>query len=97
MRPTASSRATAGLLAAALLLPALPAAAQQRGEPPHAWLFGSWTGGIFPVPSGTVSAESCLATPVVIFTRDVVLRATLTDPVYLQREIETVQIGRAHV
>ncbi len=91
MRPTASSRATAGLLVAALLLSALPATAQQRGEPPHAWLFGSWTGGIFPVPSGTVSAEACLATPVVIFTRDVVLRATLTDPVYLQREIETVR------
>ena len=87
------SLAAASLLAAALLpglLPA-PARAQARGEPPHAWLFGSWTGGIFPVPAGAISAQACLATPVVIFTRDVVLRATLTDPVYLQREIETVR------
>ncbi len=90
LRLVAALRAAA--CAAVLLLPALPTAeAQPRGEPPHAWLFGSWTGGIFPVPGGSVSAEACLATPVVIFTRDVVLRATITDPVYVQREIETVR------
>ncbi len=62
-----------------------------RGGPPHAFLFGSWTGGLFPVPAGSLTAASCLATPTVIFTRDVVLRATVTDPVYLQRQIETVR------
>ena len=62
-----------------------------RGGPPHAFLFGSWTGGLFPVPAGSLTAASCLATPTVIFTRDIVLRATVTDPVYLQRQIETVR------
>lgn len=57
---------------------------------PHAWLFGSWTGGLFPVPSN-LTAQACLAQPVVIFTRDLVLRATLIDQVYHQRAIETVR------
>jgi hypothetical protein len=68
-------------------------AAQQpngSGSIPHAWLFGSWTGGLFPVPSG-LTAQMCLAQPVVIFTRDIVLRATLVDQVYHQRGIETVR------
>jgi hypothetical protein len=60
----------------------------QEGLPPHAFLFGAWTGGFFPVPAG-MSREACLATPVVIFTRDVVMRATLTDVVMTQREVET--------
>lgn len=63
-----------------------PAAAQ--GEPPHAWLFGAWTGGLFPVPPG-LTTQACLAQPVVIFTRDVVLRASLTDVAYSQRVVET--------
>lgn len=80
-------------LIAALL--ATPADAQQPqgGAPapvPHAWLYGSWTGGLFPVPSG-LTAQACLAQPVVIFTRDLVLRATLIDQVYHQRGIETVR------
>ena len=54
--------------AAVLPVAATPASAQQA--PPHAWLFGSWTGGLFPAPSN-VTAQTCLATPVVIFTRDV--------------------------
>jgi hypothetical protein len=66
---------------------ATPVAAQQAA-PPHAWLFGSWTGGLFPVPAG-MTAQACLAQPVVIFTRDVVLRATLVDQEYHQRMIET--------
>lgn len=57
---------------------------------PHGWLYGSWTGGLFPVPSG-MTAQMCLAQPVVIFTRDLVLRATLIDQVYHQRAIETVR------
>ncbi len=80
-------------LAAALMLataaPASgPAVAQGANLPPHAWLFGTWTGGIFPVPNG-LSNQACLSQPIVIFTRDIVLRATLTDQTLTQREIET--------
>lgn len=88
-----------------LLIPAIgtaaPALAQQPpgeqhsaqhqpapGQPPHAWLFGTWTGGMYPAPT-SLTAEACLAQPVVIFTRDVVLRATLTETIYNQRVIET--------
>ncbi len=67
---------------------ATPVAAQGNALPPHAWLFGTWTGGIFPVPSG-YSNQACLSQPVVIFTRDLVLRATLTEQMLTQREIET--------
>jgi hypothetical protein len=84
-------RRIAVCLIAALL--ATPASAQQAG-PPHAWLFGSWTGGLFPVPSG-LTAEACLAQPVVIFTRDVVLRGSLIDQVYHQRLIETARSSPA--
>ena len=66
-----------------------PAAAQL---PPHAWLFGAWTGGLFPVP-GPLTAQMCLAQPVVIFTQDIVLRATLVDQTYHQRVIETLRAG----
>ncbi len=78
----------AGLLATVSMpIVSLPARAQ---VPPHAWLFGSWTGGLFPVPAG-MTAQMCLSQPVVIFTRDVVLRATLVDQVYHQRVIETLR------
>ncbi|SPE21943.1 conserved exported hypothetical protein [Burkholderiales bacterium] len=69
------------------LLAASPAGAQ-TSAPPHAWLFGAWIGGLFPPPSA-VSAQECLAQPVVIFTRDIVMRATLTDQLYTQRLVET--------
>ena len=62
-----------------------PAIAQSA---PHAWLFGSWTGGLFPVPANLPN-QACLQQPVVIFTRDVVLRASITDQLYAQRLIET--------
>ncbi len=82
------------LIIAALATPlnATDGAAQQPAPAvvPHAWLYGSWTGGLFPVPSG-LTAQLCLAQPVVIFTRDLVLRATLIDQVYHQRNIETVR------
>jgi hypothetical protein len=88
MRTSHVCRLAAFLLAtASLTIPSLTASAQQN-QPPHAWLFGTWTGGLFPVASN-ISAEACLATPVVIFTRDVVLRATLTETTYEQRVIET--------
>ena len=69
---------------------ALPTRAQSPGLPPHAWLFGTWIGGLYPPPV-TLSAEQCLALPVVIFTRDVAMRAVLTDVTYAQRQIETVR------
>jgi hypothetical protein len=80
-------RITRLVLALATLLVTGPAFSQQA-MPPHAFLFGAWTGGIFPVPAG-MNREACLATPVVIFTRDVVMRATLTEVTMTQREIES--------
>lgn len=63
-------------------------AAAQQPNAPHAWLYGSWTGGIF--PAGETEGARCLAQPSVIITRDIVLRAGLLDPTYRQRLIETV-------
>lgn len=78
-------------LLAALLL-SLPHAgkAQPTKDLPHAFLFGAWTGGLFPPPT-TLSGRECLANPSVIFTRDVVLRATITDVSYIERMVETVR------
>lgn len=83
------------LLSLAMLLAASPTFAQSPAapspaQPPHAWLFGTWTGGIFPA-SANLAPQACFAQPVVIFTRDLVLRATLTEPTLAQREIETVR------
>lgn len=78
------------LLAASLALGG-SVGAQPGGEPPHAWVFGSWTGGIFP-PTDT-EGPRCTGQPVVIFTRDVVLRAPTLDVAYRQRLIETVTAG----
>ena len=76
------------VLMAAFAMPSAPGLAQDASLPPHAWLFGTWTGGIFPVPSG-LSNQACLSQPIVIFTRDLVLRATITEQTLTQREIET--------
>jgi hypothetical protein len=81
-------RSAAAVLTVLLLAPGGHAATPPAGGPPHAWLFGAWTGGLFPV-TGAVSAQSCLGQPTVIFTRDVVLRASLTDPTYAQRVVAT--------
>jgi hypothetical protein len=78
------SAAAIGLLA--LALPGGGVRAQ--GAPPHAWLFGSWTGGLYPAPT-QLTAESCLAHPVVIFAQDIVLRATLTDVQFVQEVVAT--------
>lgn len=71
-------------------LPTVPAHAQ-RNLPPHSWLFGAWTGGVFPPPSA-LSAQECFAFPVVIFTRDIVMRAVTTDQLYTQRLVETARV-----
>ncbi len=86
MRRFATSVFAALTLASAMA--PVPGAAQTPPLPPHAWLFGTWTGGIFPAPTGP-SNQACLSQPVVIFTRDLVLRATITEQVLTQREIET--------
>jgi hypothetical protein len=74
-----------------LLAPTPPRAQAVTQAPPHAWLFGAWTGGLFPAPSG-LTAQECLAQPTVIFTRDVVMRATLTDTAYVQRIVESARL-----
>ena len=76
-----------------LTLAALPTgpARAQRNLPPHSWLFGAWTGGVFPPPSA-LSAQECFAFPVVIFTRDIVMRAVTTDQLYTQRLVETARV-----
>ena len=75
---------------AALLAPALltaPALAQ-RTQPPHAWLFGTWTGGLFPA-APHLSAKACESQPVVVFQQDVVAHASLIAPGLTRRVIET--------
>ena len=76
------------LVAAAVLALGGDGSAQPRGEPPHSWVFGSWTGGIFPATE--TRGARCLGQPTVIFTRDVVMRASALDVEYRQRAIETV-------
>ncbi len=58
-----------------------------RPAPPHEWVFGSWTGGLFPISE--VDPGACFGNPVVIFTRDLVLRVAILDAAYHQRTIET--------
>ena len=76
-------RRIACLLATLALAALAHAQRQTRAEQPAAasWLFGAWTGGMFPAPS-MLSAQECLAMPVVIFTRDIVMRAVVTDQFY---------------
>lgn len=66
----------------------MDADAQPRQGPPHEWTFGSWTGGIF--PPGETEGAACLGSPTVIFTRDIVMRASVVDTAYRERTIETV-------
>ena len=80
----------ARLLAAPAALLAAPAVAraQTRQGPPHEWIFGAWTGGVFP-PLDT-EGPGCFGAAIVIFTRDIVMRATSLEIPYRQRLIETV-------
>jgi hypothetical protein len=83
------------ILVAALAAPLAAADAQQpqaqAQAAPHAWLFGSWTGGIFPATE--TEGAACAAQPTVIFTRDVIMRVSVLDVAYRQRLIETVAGG----
>ena len=58
--------------------------------PPHAWLFGTWTGGLFPVLDGMVE-QDCRTQPSVVFSQDVVGHTSLTGAGVIQRVIETVR------
>src|SRR4051794_26884567 len=70
------------------LMGSMDAGAQQRQGPPHEWVFGSWTGGIF--PAGDAGTPACFGGPTVIFTRDIVMRVSVLDTAYRERTIETV-------
>lgn len=85
-------RRTVPVVIALLLALTSPVTAQapELVGPPHASLFGGWIGGMFPPPV-TLSAQECLAQPMVIFTRDVVMRAVMTSPAYVERLIDTVR------
>ncbi|MBB3898804.1 hypothetical protein GGQ83_002247 [Roseococcus suduntuyensis] len=76
------------LLAAPAL--AAPALARAQSGPPHEWLFGTWTGGIFPAVD--TQGPGCFGNAVVIFTRDVIMRMANLDVAYRQRLIETVAV-----
>lgn len=76
------------LLAAPAL--ATPFLARAQSGPPHEWLFGSWTGGIFPAVD--TQGPGCFGNVVVIFTRDVIMRMANLDIAYRQRLIETVAL-----
>ncbi len=82
------SRKVIAFAVAALVAGTAPSHSQPSGGAPQAFLLGAWTGGLFPTPT-LLSAAQCLAQPTVIFTRDVVMRATYTDAFYIQRLIET--------
>ena len=81
-------RIAAGLLGVGLALGlGLTPGAAQAPQPPHAWIFGSWTGGFFPATE--TSGPDCAGQPSVIFTRDVVMRSSPLEVPYRQRMIET--------
>ncbi len=65
----------------------LPPGVFPPGGPPHGFLFGSWTGGIYPAVD--TEGPACFAQPTAVFTRDVVMRVSSLDVAYRQRLIET--------
>ncbi|HUB15625.1 MAG TPA: hypothetical protein VMB34_27005 [Acetobacteraceae bacterium] len=83
-------RRPAAAFVALLLAVTTPLMAQNPGAPIHSSLFGAWVGGIIPPPV-TLSAQECLAQPMVIFTRDSVMRALMNSTAYAQRAIDTVR------
>jgi hypothetical protein len=72
-----------------LTILALSITAASAQQLPHGWLFGTWTGGLFPVEPSAL-AEAC-QTPTVIFSKDTVARAAIIDPDLTERVIETVR------
>jgi hypothetical protein len=84
------SAASMLVAAAAQGRPQHAAPAPSRGGPPHAWLFGTWTGGLFPVLDGMVE-QDCRTQPTVAFAKDEVDHASLINTTLSQRIIETVR------
>ncbi len=68
-------------------LPSSQAQQPASSGPPHAWLYGTWTGGIFPATE--TQGEACFGQPTVIFTRDVIMRSSPLDIPFRQRLVET--------
>lgn len=83
-----SRRALLSASLSGLAAPALIRASRAQVAPPHAWILGTWTGGFFPAVD--TEGPVCFANAVVIFARDVVLRAANLDVAFRQRLIETV-------
>ncbi len=83
--PLATCLAGALLAAASLSLPA-----RAQGQPPHAWLFGAWAGGILPAPPD-MDARECEARATFIVTRDAVIHSTLTHPDAIENLIASVR------
>lgn len=72
-----------------LAVPAL-SLAQTRQGPPHEWMFGGWTGGIFPATE--TQGPACFGNISVIVTRDILMRVASLDIAFRQRAIETVAL-----
>lgn len=83
-----------GLLAtpAVLTTPGVfaPALAQPRQGPPHEWMFGSWTGGIFPAVD--TEGPGCFGNVALVVMRDLIMRVSSLDYAYRQRAIESVAL-----
>jgi hypothetical protein len=96
MRRIARLAAVLTLAAAPALGASPPAAPAQRSTPPQSWLFGTWTGGLFPV-APSLAAQTCRTQPVVVFTPDVVAHAFLVQPGMAQRVVETASVDASRV
>jgi hypothetical protein len=90
--PCYSARRMAAPLLAGVLLAAtaLPRPVMAQGQPPHAWLFGAWAGGILPAPPG-MGASECDQRATFVVTRDVVIHSTLTHPAAIENLIASVR------
>jgi hypothetical protein len=87
------STAPSFLVAAAIVagIAALaPAAKAAQPAPPHAWLYGVWSGGILPAPPD-MTAQECQQHPTFVVTQDAVLHGTLTHPDLIQNLIAAVR------
>ncbi len=87
--PGLTGLTVSGLLATPAILSA-PALAQPRQGPPHEWMFGSWTGGIFPAVD--TEGPGCFGNVALIVMRDLVMRVSSLDYAYRQRAIESVAV-----
>ena len=76
--------------AAALLLLLLPAFPLHAQQPPHAFLFGSWAGGLYPVLNTQVE-QACRSDPTFRVQGDAVSRVQLATGAVEQRVVATVR------